>query len=603
MKKALIIILSVCCLACTAMFFACGDKVTIGEFEVDDSVKYVEVGENYSVPKISAKDSKGNFIVPELSVKDPSGAAVTVTDYKFTPAKIGNYTVQYTVTVGETTETKSFTLEVYDSTKPEVDIDLEWYNITVLGTSFDTKTITATDNSGETVTPEVSVKFNDEEVTLDNGVVTFDEKGTYKIHVYCEDSSGNFEDRDYVVWTEITYEDDVFVENQWYANQTSDKHARHGEKAMEIALFQNNTNWFNDESVLGNIFLYGNTTEKPFTHVSYWIYFDFAGIEVTKGSASVNSIWYDMDVYDIYGESVAKNSMDKYEFMGDTWYRVVADLTAPQEGVTDHPDVAAITENLNNYGIFLGLWDFTAGSNNFAKGPNVYIDDIRIIDPAADDEVYDTPPEPPKPAKEYDVGERLAMEKYSDMVWKVGGANGEAQALKKGEETLVEYDFKHGTVEGTMSKFTVCGNQQLDSADSGVRAHSSGWQIIVGSNDGFIYEIKAAKTVYVKLQAQVKDVDESENNMAGWLDKSAGHSLNVYIVDAEGNRRTVYSYTPDGASGVDENGKPTGFEVGPVLLEAGETLLYEYNFPYSDERNIQNPPYICIYEAVEKVSE
>ena len=63
----------------------------------------------------------------------------------------------------------------------------------------------------------------------------------------------------------------------------------------------------------------------------------------------------------------------------------------------------------------------------------------------------------------------------------------------------------------------------------------------------------------------------------------------------------MYSWEPSsGPTGVDELGIPTGAEVLGVLLEAGETLYYEYNFPWVDHRNITNPVYLNVYEAVEK---
>ena len=596
MRKIIVTLLSVVCVLSIALFAsACGVKLE--EFTANEDTRYVEVGELFSVPRPVAKDSKGNFLVPEVTAVDPDGESIAIKNYSFKPEKIGIYQVTYTVTVGKTTESKTFSLDVYDETEPLVDIDLQWYNITVLGTTFDTKNITASDNSGEEITPEVKVYFNDEEVALEDGVVTFSEVGTYKVSVSASDSSGNEEYRDYVVWTDVSYEDGVFVENQFYANGVSTDFARYGEKSMKIDLFGNQStyNWFNDESMLGEIYFYGNTEDNPYTHISFWIYFDVEGLGV-NATANLNGAWYNTVVYDIYGREVEKNWQGKYEFVGNTWYRIVSDITAIDNPV-DHMDAAPITSCLQDYGMYIGLWNVTDNNNTFNRSLQTYIDGIRIVDPENDNEVYDELPEPPK--AEYEQGERLAYAKFVDMVWFVGTAQGEAVALNdENGEALVTYNFKHGMVDGPIAKFDSYATNKLGSctdtgagSDTSKVAFANTWQIYSGNNDAFIYEVTAAKTVYVDLKAQVAGVDGAEGTTGGWVDASSSVRIRAFIMDANGNLTKIKDHSLTSASG------EGSAEVLGVLLEAGETLYLEYSFPWSDHRNLQNPPYLNVYAA------
>ena len=71
--------------------------------------------------------------------------------------------MEYTVTYnGSDTEKKSFTLNVYDLTGPVIDCTLGANNYAPAGGSFDLSTIAVSDNSGETISPEISVTLNGE---------------------------------------------------------------------------------------------------------------------------------------------------------------------------------------------------------------------------------------------------------------------------------------------------------------------------------------------------------------------------------------------------------------------------------------------------------
>lgn len=603
MRKKLISILSVACLATTALAFSACGTATLATFEANEDLSYVEVGEAYNVPKPTVKDSKGNYLVATVTAKDPSGNEIQVKNYKFTPDSIGNWTVTYTVTLGEDTQTKSFTLEVYDETEPLVDIDLMWYNITLPGSTFDVNSVTATDNSGEEITPVVTVYCNGEEVTPNDGIVTFSELGTYTVNVTAEDSSGNEEERDYIVYTNATFEDDVFVENQFYANRVSNSVARNGSKSMEIALFGNQStyNWYNDSSMLGELYFYGDTEENPYTHVSYWIYFDFMAID-SVADAFINASWYKIEgVYDIYGNEIVANGVStetgyetQYKLSRNKWYRIVTDISTVDLPY-DHTGVEPITECLLDYGIYFGLWNSKEGNNLFTKDVKVYLDDIRLIDPNNDDEVYT--PDPMENAQNYNKGSRIAYASYNQMVNNVATANGEAVTLKDGDTELVSYNFYHGLVDDKMEKFDVYGTNQLGTDTSAAtdttqrKACANGWQIFAGNSDGFIYEITAKQTVFVDLKAQVQGVDGAEGSTGGWLDSSSSCTLRVFIKTADGDLISVKDIAPNGVS---------DWEVTGILLEAGQTLYYEYSFPYQDNRNIQNPVYLNVYTATKK---
>ena len=619
MKKSIIALLSLTCMFSALAFASCagGGAKSVAEFNVDENMKYVEIGEAYSIPKVAAKDNKGNFVAPTITVQDPNGADVTVTNNVFRPAIVGIYTVTYTVTVGEDTQTKSFKLEVYDETEPLVDIDLQWYNITMPGSTFDISTITATDNSGEAVTPVVTVLCNDEEVDLGGGtVVTFTEKGTYKINVKAEDSSGNKENRDYVVYTHVGYEDGVFCENQFYANEVSEDFARHGEKSMKIDIFggQPGFSYYNDSSILGELYLYGNTKAKPYKWLSYWIYFDAAGAGV-NASANLLASWYDIHgIYDAYGRELTSTTNDigdtLYEFQKNTWYRIVTDITT-LDNPLDHGEVRPISECLLDYGIYFGAWDNTNGTNQFDTSVKAYIDDIHFIDIDNDDEVYDKTPV--ELAKEYNKGDRLACWKYADMVWAIGADTadhtaGDAILVGKDGTDLVSFNFKHGAVDGTMSAFNAYATQLIGTDSSASidstnkKAFANGWQIFAGNGDGFIYEIEAHETVFIDLKAQTTGVDGAEGTTGGWpaVDSGSSARIRIFVKDADGKITKFYDYEPNCKDGVDANGNPTGVELANFLLEEGCTLYYEFTFAHDDHRWVENPVYLNVYTATKK---
>ena len=625
MKKLLLGILLILCTIFMFVFTACG-PTKLETFEANEKKRYVEIGETYNVPKPTAKDNKGNFIVAEVTAVDPDGKNVTVKNFKFTPEKLGEYTVTYTVTVGEDVQSKSYVLEVYDETEPLVDVPFMWYNIAMPGATLNIDDITATDNSGERVTPVTTVYFNNEVVEPVDGVVTFSEIGNYTVNVTCIDASGNEEDRDYYIWTCVDYEDGILAENEWYPNRVRDYYSRNGEKSMEISLFYNHDtfNWFNDSSLLGELYFYGSSEENPYKYLSYWIYFDFEDIDV-NATAHIKASWYDIvGVYDVYGNPLsAKFTTDEYgkeheeyEFSRNSWYRIVTDVSVVSDPV-DHTEVMPIDYSLWDYGIYFGLWNVDENSNEFRDPALAYIDDIRFIDINNDDEVYEV--SPLKEIDNYDKGERITHVKYAEMVYNVGASQGADVTLKDSNDNeLLTYNFKHGLVDDELNKFEYYGTEQLG-LDTTLdffkpeekRAHTSAWQIFTGNNDAFVYEITAKKTVIIDLKAQIREdlgeegfdddelgIDGAEGSTDGWLDGS--EKIRIYLKDANGEVVKLLEYSPSTVSGVDANGNPTGYELNNVVLKEGYTLYYEYSFAYQDLRCVSNPPYLNVYTATPK---
>ena len=66
MRKLICTILAIICVASLAVFVSgCGP--TLEEFTANENRRYVEVGETFSVPRPTAKDSKGNMLIPEVT--------------------------------------------------------------------------------------------------------------------------------------------------------------------------------------------------------------------------------------------------------------------------------------------------------------------------------------------------------------------------------------------------------------------------------------------------------------------------------------------------------------------------------------------------------
>lgn len=390
MKNKKILTLLTAMMLAGGMLISCDGgetDLTIGTFDVDETkVDVTDVLSTYQITPVTATDNEGTYYLATVSVTDPDGNEVTVTNNSFVCTLMGDYTVTYTVTLNDgDVVSKSYTVRVVDVSEPVIVSSLKAHNITSLGSTFDLSTITATDNSGETIAPSWKVSFNGEELPLEGTQVTFDQKGAYTIEVEASDSSENSVLETFNVYTIMDFEHGAYYNNEWYATTLSDSYAFEGDYSYEFGAFDAAPHWFNDYSMLGDVYLY-DTDAK---YVSFWIYFDFqrAGF---NGSVLTNAIYHKLSVFDAYGNPLSKNWQDKYEFFDGNWYRFLVSLDEMEmSGATsDRADAGPVSESLREIPFFFAVWDLDAG-DNASKKVYTYLDNIRLVG-EVDDEVYRT---------------------------------------------------------------------------------------------------------------------------------------------------------------------------------------------------------------------
>ncbi len=76
--------------------------------------------------------------------------------------------------------------------------------------------------------------------------------------------------------------------------------------------------------------------------------------------------------------------------------------------------------------------------------------------------------------------------------------------------------------------------------------------------------------------------------MDGWITGT----LKIYIADAEGKMTEVFSKSLADKTSLDG--------LADYELEKGETIYFEFLYPSSEMRNVGNPPYFALYQALEK---
>ncbi len=578
MKKFLTATLLFACLL-ALVSAGCGKNVTLVDFDVRTDTAYVEIGEDFTVPTGLAVDSEGKEIVGSVRILDKDGKAQTITNGVFAATKVGVFTVEYTFSYNKNdSEKKSFSLEVYDLTGPEVACDLGENNYAPDGDSFDISSISVTDNSGETITPAIKVYFNEEEVEMSGTTLEFSEKGTYRIEVKASDSSGNETTANYRVFTAMDAESGTSVYNPYYETSVSDEFVHSGSYSYKIGAFMNNYNWFDDKAMLGDVKI---LSDKTFTKLSFWIYFG-VGDGYSRLSFSVNKLYYDMKVYDVYGEEVSVNWQDKYEFFNGEWYRWEIDIT---KALVD--GYGAITETLNDFQIYLGVWDLVGNNNAITSGSYVYVDDLKLVNDDYDfsGEYQEKPAVEPT---EYEKGEKLLdATSFDTMVKDVYEADcgwvevkgTDAETTKYGEYTLM-----HGSAEEPVafvkeeSTWQSLGHAENAEDTTLTHTYTNNWKFYYGYNDAFLYAFKASNAVYAGFVVP--------EGLTGWVTGT----FNIYIEDAEGTLTKVFTKTL-----ADENSLDG---LDDFLVESGETIYFEFLFNGSEMRNIGYPPYLVFYEAV-----
>lgn len=589
MKKLLVAAFAAVGIAAFALAGCGGEKVTIEEFDVREDTAYVEIGSEYVIPTALAVDSGGQEHTATVRVLDKDGNEITVTDGKVTPPAVGDYTVEYTVTYNKNDkETKSFTLNVYDMTGPTINCTLSANNYAPNGGSFDLSSITAEDNSGETITPEVTVSLNGTALETEGSTLNFDEKGTYVISVSASDSSANETKADYRVFTTMDAESGIAPWNEFYDTSVSDKYVHSGDEAYKVGVFMNNINWFDDKAMLGDVKIMSDVT---YTKLSFWILFDvgeegYEDYTSSDWSVSVNGLYYNMNVYDVYGNQVSPNWQGKYEFFAKTWYRWDIDIT---QGLKE--GYGPTTETLNDFAIYLGIWDFIVGSNQLTSGSYAYIDDLKLVGDDYDfsDEYIEVPP--------YTQGEKLTdAVSFDKMLANIFDNGFQPVALTDGAAenpvTYGSYYIMHGSVENPVdyskenSTWQSFGSKENTEVYDATYTYTNNWKFYYGYGDALIYSFKADMPVYVGMIVPAE--------IAG----NIGGTLTVYIENADGVKEAVQTITLQDASSFSQ--------IGTYLLEAGETIYFEFMHEgpeggsYEDlMKNIAFPPYFVLYQAVD----
>ncbi|GHU99156.1 hypothetical protein FACS1894211_04080 [Clostridia bacterium] len=586
MKKLVIRVVTLCLCAMLAFSaFACGktddpdpgSAVTVTEFNVDQTKKFTEIGELYVIPNVTAKGSDDKTYAPEVSVKDPKAAAVTVTNKRFTPNVVGDYVVTYTVPIGEGGSTsKSYTLECYDETAPVIH-GIGKYNITGLNETFDIRTITVEDNSGETITPVITVTYGDGAVEPVDGIVTFDQFGVYTIHVDAEDSSGNSTDQDCYVTTKFSFEDEFMPSYEHYSAEISDEYAWKGGHSMKVGVFDNEITNFYDRTMLGDdVNVLGD-----YNRLSFWFLLGtpegYTPTDLIIAQYKPDSIFeYGLTMYDQDGKIVAPGYGNHLHFTAGKWYRLVVEMdnpTAPYLPITNLSDLQLV-------------WAIWGGSNGGRPGSGqlckMFIDEIRVFkDTDADDE-------------EYYVAPVLDYEKGT----KIGNLGGISNAAILSTVTAANYGWSTGNAKadfklshGSMASPVAYTAETLGDAVASSGLLINGWQFGLLANDSVIYAVRAKDRIFVEID---KWNNSGANAIDGWIEAI---TIQVIVENAQSVRKTVYNETVPAGDRTVEGAAL--FYPPAVLLEAGETMYYVLTVGNND-RSGSFLPVISLYNAVEK---
>lgn len=543
-------------------------NVTIVEFDVNEErVDLADVGSKYSVKPVSAKDSAGKYYMATIKVVDPKGAEVTLTNNEFVCDKLGQYVITYTVTYGNNqTVSKSYKVDVTDVSTPEVVTDLSEHCIATVGTEFDLNQFSVKDNSGENITPNVSVSFNGTDITdsvVDNKF-TLTEKGCYVVKITAEDSSENALLQEYYIHTLMDFENGYYFNNQFYATEITNDHAFKGEASYSFGAFDGHASWFNDYSMLGNV----QILDKEAQYLSFWIKFE----EPTYATV-MKAIYFDTKAYDVYGDELPEYFQGGYEFIGGNWYKIVVDLTnvVNTGEAQDINDATPNPDTLERIPFYFGAWD-SVNQTNASISQKVFLDNIQLTnDPSADSDLEE---KPLPPETDYVPGIETALDYEFGIYGKV----------KASEDGWVK---EHSLADYTLARGTYLEYEPLRPNDEGTlgdksnnKAYAENWRFITRHNDGIVYVVKAKEHSFVKFT--------EPDNLAGWI---------------EGNNITIAKYTAltNEYTELKNVAASKGqFNCDYQELEAGDILFLQVKFEWADERNIQFPSGISLATALEK---
>lgn len=415
MKRFGLIIFSLSLLLVIFCLSSCGkvkDEVLEQNFVIDTETREVNFGEDVYLEPFSAKDKDGKWQDAIITVADANGKNYEIKNFSFTPDKLGEYVVTYTINFGKNnkgTLTRSYVVLVKDLSAPTV-AGFTKDNLVVCGDEVDLSSIVIEDNVDTNIVPTIKVTFDNEEVDVVDNKVTLSEEGCYVVNITAKDSAGNEANEKIYLYTSLNYEEGYVQENEWYLTEITDKKSFNGDYAAQVHWFDNNICWLNDGGVFGS-----KTTilSEDAKYLSFWVYFDSEASGLDQLVIHNKYTYYDTKIYDKYGNELEKYyqyyvtdpESDLYKYYGDgkwvyemhvnNWYRIVINLTECNNvclystPITDstlkgNPNPKTLTDLI--FG--LGLWDLaTNGIPTIAI--DAYIDDLKLTNNPAN-EVYRT---------------------------------------------------------------------------------------------------------------------------------------------------------------------------------------------------------------------
>ena len=415
MKRFGLIIFSLSLLLVIFCLSSCSkvkDEVLEQNFVIDTETREVNFGEDVYLEPFSAKDKDGKWQDAIITVADANGKNYEIKNFSFTPDKLGEYVVTYTINFGKNnkgTLTKSYIVLVKDLSAPTV-AGFTKDNLVVCGDEVDLSSIVIEDNVDTNIVPTIKVTFDNEEVDIVDNKVTLSEEGCYVVNIMAKDSAGNEANEKIYLYTSLNYEEGYVQENEWYLTEITDKKSFNGDYAAQVHWFDNNICWLNDGGVFGS-----KTTllSEDAKYLSFWVYFDSEASGLDQLVIHNKYTYYDTKIYDKYGNELEKYyqyyvtdpESDLYKYYGDgkwvyemhvdNWYRMVINLTECNNvclhstPITDstlkgNPNPKTLTDLI--FG--LGLWDLaTNGIPTIAI--DAYIDDLKLTN-NPENEVYRT---------------------------------------------------------------------------------------------------------------------------------------------------------------------------------------------------------------------
>ena len=404
MKKFRLIITSFVLLVAIFYLSSCDkveDEVLDQNFVIDTETREVNFGEDVYLEPFSAKDKDGKWKDAVITVTDKDGKNYEIKNFAFSPDKLGEYIVTYTINFGKNDKgvlTRSYTVLVKDLSAPTVS-GFTQDNLVVLGDEVDLSSIEIDDNVDSNIVPTITVTFAGEEVELTDNKVTLNEEGCYVVNVNAKDSSGNESNEKIYLYTSLNYEEGYVQENEWYPTEISDNKSFNGDYSAQVHWFDNNICWLNDGGVFGSKTTLLSDDGK---YLSFWVYFDGEVSDLNQLVIHNKYTYYDTKIYDKYGNELEKYyqyyvtdpESDLYKYYGDgkwvyemhvnTWYRMVIDITNCNDvclystPITDstlkgNPNPKTLTELI--FG--LGLWDLATNSIP-TTAIDVYLDDLKL---------------------------------------------------------------------------------------------------------------------------------------------------------------------------------------------------------------------------------